>query len=215
MSFAHRVVALLGTTALTIALAGCSGGASPDPSAGSAGQSAASAGSGQSATSVGPGSSAAPDQSTPSDPADASDEDLDQGTVTVEISSGPHAGTHTRSGNLQCAAIGDGRWVMFAPEEGAADEIAHLGVYRISSGLDRTVVDTPYPDTTQLLELKFGSVLATGDDAISISDEVGGTVDIAPPTFDEAGRPIYHFTATTADGVGLKIAAAPTGCPPY
>ena len=212
MSLAHRVAAVLGATALALTLAGCSGGASPDPGTGSAAQSAASAGSGQPAAS---GEQAGSGQSTPSDPADDSDEDLDQGTVTVEVSSGPHAGTHTRSGDLRCAAIGDGRWVVFAPGDGAADEIAQLTVYRISSGIDRTVVDTPYPDATELLELKFGSVLATGDDALSISQEVGGTVDIAPPTFDDAGRPVYHFTATTADGVDLAITAAPSGCPPY
>jgi len=212
MSFAHRIVAVLAATALTLTLAGCSGGASPDPDAEAASQPAASAASGQSTVS---GESAGSGQSAPSDPADGSDEDLDQGAVTVEISSGPHAGTHTRSGSLHCAAIGDGRWVTFAPGEGAADEIAHLTVYWISSGIDRTVVDTPYPDTTELLELKFGSVLATGDDALSISQEVGGTVDIAPPTFDEAGRPVYHFTATTAEGVDVAIAAAPSGCPPY
>lgn len=209
-------------------LAGCSGVASnPATSTGSGG----SASSGSSAGDTGSGESAqspAADEQSSSAGTDSTDTGesaagdtggsgsgsagapATEGSVTLDIASGPHAGTHTRTGDLKCQRYGDGFWMVFSPDGGGADDIAMMNLYWMPPGVD--AANSPYAGKHQLLEVKFGSPIASGDNAMTL-DDAGGSLEFAVPSIANNGYPVFPFLAKTADGVDIKVTTTVPVCP--
>lgn len=198
--FVTHLTAILGAGALVLALAACSGGDGTTADTAEV-------------TSADSGSPA--DDEGDSASGSGADAGEDEGTVTVVVASGSHAGTYTRSGNLQCTNFGDGRWIVFAPGQGADDEVASLELYYLPGGIDADSIDTPYPGEHGHLSISFGSPIASGDNQIIMEDNDGGSLELAVPSLDDTMRPIHNFVATTADGVSMTISAAVADCPSY
>ncbi|MBN9609367.1 MAG: hypothetical protein BGO26_06850 [Actinobacteria bacterium 69-20] len=133
-----------------------------------------------------------------------------EGSVTLDIASGPHAGTHTRTGDLKCQRYGDGFWMVFSPDGGGADDIAMMNLYWMPQGVD--AANSPFAGKHQLLEVKFGSPIASGDNAITL-DDAGGSLEFAVPSIANNGYPVFPFLAKTADGVDIKVTTTVPECP--
>lgn len=211
-------------------LAGCSGAASNPATSTGSGGTVNSGSSGPSAGDTGSGGSGESAQSPSADEqsssagTDSSDASGDtggsgsgsagaaasEGSVTLDIASGPHAGTHTRTGDLKCQRYGDGFWMVFSPDDGGADDIAMMNLYWMPQGVD--AANSPYAGKHQLLEVKFGSPIASGDNAITL-DDAGGSLEFAVPSIANNGYPVFPFLAKTADGVDIKVTTTVPECP--
>lgn len=130
-------------------------------------------------------------------------DDEDQGSVTLTLTGGEHAGEYTGTGSLKCGYgdfIPDSWWVVFA---GDADDAQHVNIANFWLADDAHVDDeeSPYQGVEFTADAWLGNPYLDGA-KFAANAEDGGSLEVA-----EAAGNHVTFTGTWSDGTGYTLVA--------
>lgn len=126
------------------------------------------------------------------------------GTISVDIDSGPLAGTHGGVGSLTCAHGkfgGDDIWLVFSDDIDDTNDLTVVNVYSAPEG-EKDNVTSPYQGQAFVLEVGIGNFMADATKKVTINGDNPGT----PGTREIQGNTI-HVGGTSHDGIKVDVSA--------